>query len=221
MCVLILVFPAVAHVALISAAVVGLPHLSEPPVQESPWGAGTTADLAFRQAGQRPQPEANTSPAALLSPVDRQPAKMERLLIPTINVDAPIVSRGRNEQGVMDAPPDAQTVAWYDFAGRPGTGSNSVLSGASRRRRHRPGSLLEPSQAALGDPIDIAMSDGTIYRYQLVSLKGYTLFDAPVDDIIGPTAYDAITLITCAGRFDPTLRAYEERLIVRARRATR
>jgi sortase (surface protein transpeptidase) len=46
-------------------------------------------------------------------------------------------------------------------------------------------------------------------------------FDAvttPIDEIVGPTPADSITLITCAGTFDQSTGRYNKRLIVRAKR---
>jgi hypothetical protein len=42
---------------------------------------------------------------------------------------------------------------------------------------------------------------------------------APIDQIVGPTATDSLTFITCAGTFDTTTRQYDKRLVVRAEKA--
>jgi sortase (surface protein transpeptidase) len=39
-----------------------------------------------------------------------------------------------------------------------------------------------------------------------------------VNDIVGPTDKEVVTIITCSGDFDPKTREYNKRLIVRAER---
>ena len=64
---------------------------------------------------------------ALLTPVSS--AALERIVIPSVETDAPIVVKGIDVDGVMQSPDHAEDVAWHDFTARPGSGSNAVFSG--------------------------------------------------------------------------------------------
>ena len=44
-------------------------------------------------------------------------------------VDAPLVTLGVDDNGVMQSTSNAYDVAWYDFSARPGAGGNAVFSG--------------------------------------------------------------------------------------------
>jgi sortase (surface protein transpeptidase) len=52
-------------------------------------------------------------------------------------------------------------------------------------------------------------------------VTGKGVFDAnsaPVDEIVGPTSAESVTLITCTGVFNPSTHQYNKRLVVRAER---
>jgi sortase (surface protein transpeptidase) len=68
--------------------------------------------------------------------------------------------------------------------------------------------------------VEITLSDGMVFSYEVESLNYYQAASAPVKEITGPTDYEAITLITCGGSFNRGSRSYNERLIVRATRVT-
>jgi len=48
--------------------------------------------------------------------------------------------------------------------------------------------------------------------------SSYSLPGAPVQDIVGPTPNEVVTLITCEGTFNTRTREYDKRLIIRAER---
>jgi LPXTG-site transpeptidase (sortase) family protein len=178
----------------------------------------SAADLSYREVSARPAGvDAATAPLAL-SAVSRQPARVDRLRIPAIGVDAPLAVAGRDESGVMAVPDNAHTVNWYDFTAIPGSSGNAVLAGHFDYRGIGPAVFWNLRRLRFGDTIDVTMSDGSIYRYQVVSTKSYTLQNAPVQDIIGQTTFDAVTLITCGGQFNSAVSRYSERLVVRGQR---
>lgn len=208
----------VAPLALAGSIVAGAFLPTEPP-NEQPLGAIVTAgDFAFHEVRHHSVRQGTTPLPLLWSSPEKPSPQMERLRIPAIAVDASVVVAGRDERGSMVVPPDARTVVWYDFSSRPGTGGNAVFSGHFDYAGYGPAVFWDLRKLRYGDHIDLILSDGSIHRYQVVSSQTYPVSQIPVMDIIGPTAYEAITLITCAGRFDPSLRQYDERLIVRAQR---
>jgi LPXTG-site transpeptidase (sortase) family protein len=69
-----------------------------------------------------------------------------------------------------------------------------------------------------GDEIQLVLQDGTIVKYSVESLTVYDEATAPIPDIVGRTPNEAITLITCAGSFDPENLHYNKRLVVRGAR---
>ncbi len=212
---------ALAGVACVAAAIVAaiaaLPV--QPPAQHQLGSPMSAADLAFQSVGIS-SPDARVSPVRVSSPSPADGASLKRMIIPAISVDAPLAVVGRDAGGVMQMPPDPKTVAWYGFTARPGSGSNAVFAGHLDYVHYGPAVFWNLHKLRYGDQIEITLADGTVYRYRVVSSEAYDIFHAPVADIIGPTTYDAITLITCTGSYNWSLHLYEERLIVRAQRVS-
>jgi LPXTG-site transpeptidase (sortase) family protein len=160
---------------------------------------------------------------ALPSPTPAGPplseAPVERLLIPSIDVDAPVVVKGIDAEGVMQSPDNAWDVAWYDFSARPGFGGNAVFSGHVDYHDVGPAVFWDVRNLQQGDLIKVRLADGTEYHYTVSDLNSFEASAAPVADIVGPTPTEVITLITCGGTFDSTLRQYSHRTVARAQRA--
>jgi hypothetical protein len=62
------------------------------------------------------------------------------------------------------------------------------------------------------------LEDGTVYQYAVSSKIQYDAATAPVDQIVGPTAEETVTLITCSGTFSQSSHQYDKRLVIRAER---
>jgi LPXTG-site transpeptidase (sortase) family protein len=127
---------------------------------------------------------------------------------------------------VMQSPNNKDDVAYYDFTSHPGNGcseankcSNTVLSGHVDWYTKETGVFWNLKDMKNGDEVDIKLSDGTLYKYKVVANTVYKDEDAPIQEILGDTPQESITLITCAGDFDPKSQEYNNRRVVRAVRA--
>jgi LPXTG-site transpeptidase (sortase) family protein len=156
-----------------------------------------------------PQPTPEPPPPPSEAPV-------ARLRIGSIGVDAPIVYLGVDPDGVMQSPKTAYEVGWYDFSAHPSFDGNAVFAGHVDLASVGAAVFWRLRQVAEGDDIEVSLEDGTTYAYKVVSTNSYASGDAPVEEIIGPTERDSITLITCDGTFNTRTREYDKRLIVRA-----
>lgn len=182
------------------------------------WGDGSTpppeADTATHTGA--PAAAAETEPpAAEPSPSS---APLAQVVIPKAGVTAPVVVKGLDRAGVMQSPDGPWEVAWYDFSARPGTGGNAVFSGhvdyvgvgkAVFGDLH----TLEP-----GDAVEVRLADGTAYRYRVTTKEVFDADTAPLQRIVGPTARETVTLITCTGSFNRGAGEYDRRLVVWAER---
>ncbi len=72
---------------------------------------------------------------------------------------------------------------------------------------------LEP-----GDLIRVQLADGTEYKYSVDFKQQFDAATAPVNDMVGPTPMEMVTLITCGGVFNSETHQYDKRLVVRAER---
>ncbi len=166
-------------------------------------GFGSVLSVAPPASSPSPAPPVSTAP-------------LDRILIPGAKVDAPIVVKGLDANRVMQSPDNADDVAWYDFTSRPGQGSNAVFSGHVDYVKVGPAVFWNLNDLNAGDGIEIRYTDGTSVFYEVTAVNTFDAATAPIDEIVGPTAGDAVTLITCAGSFNGATRQYDQRLIVRA-----
>ncbi len=155
--------------------------------------------------------------APLPTPVD---SPVGRLVIPKFGVDAPVVVRGIDANGVMEAPSGPTDVAWYDIraddSDRPGYGSNAVFSAHVDYINYGPAVFWNLKDLEIGDLIEVSLQDGTVYRYGVVAKDQIDAASANVGDIVGRTPREVVTLITCGGTFDGY--EYNQRVVVRAER---
>jgi LPXTG-site transpeptidase (sortase) family protein len=176
------------------------------PIAVDPGDQLTLTDLANRGAG---------APG-------RGPFTGERLVIPSIGVDAPFTVKAVPSSGQMPNPNGPNDVAYYDFGGfagmggTPGVGGNVVLAGHVDYINVGPAVFWDVRRLQVGDVIEIHMEDGSVARYQVEFNKHIPAEQAPWDAIVAGTADESVTLITCTGEF--AAGHYDDRQIVWGRR---
>ena len=142
----------------------------------------------------------------------------ERLVVPSIGVDAPVVALGLDEEGLMVSPNGPHPVGWYTFSPTPGNPGNTVLSGHRDWRTGVTGVFWRLGELVPGDRLSVVLADGNEVTYEVVLSVLVGPDDMPVGEIVGQTQEEIITLITCEGAFDPATKEYDRRRIVWANR---
>lgn len=143
-------------------------------------------------------------------------APIAALAIPKFDVDAPVVIRSVDANGVMETPSGPEDVAWYDFSAKPGHGSNAVFSGHVDYVNYGPAVFAHVKDLEKGDIVAVHLDDGTVYSYKVVTKEQVPAATANIGQIVGGTPTDIITLITCGGNWDG--HEYDARVIVKAER---
>jgi LPXTG-site transpeptidase (sortase) family protein len=188
-------------------------------------GAGGLTYLALHDdRGAAPQAlviEPTTTPeqpsgASFTPTPEPSSAAIARLQIPGIGVDASVVTLGVDADGTMQAPSTPTDVGWYDFSARPGRTGNAVFAGHVDYIHYGPAVFWRLHELQPGDEVDVVLVDGSRFAYRVTSVTAYDDATAPVAEIVGPTAAQSVTLITCTGVFDSTAHNYNQRLVVRA-----
>jgi LPXTG-site transpeptidase (sortase) family protein len=182
------------------------------------------ATLALQQAP--PPSEACRKEANLSSLADA-----DRLMIPKINVSAPLSHKVVGSDGQMPDPSNPDEVAYYDFSrwdclgGGPGRGGNSVFSGHvdSGFKPCKNGTVKPPCTAVFwdlrdlktGDTIEVKVGADT-FRYAVVGNESVDANNAAWDKIVSWTPKESLTIITCGGDFNHG--EYNRRQVVKAER---
>ncbi|HEU5321879.1 MAG TPA: class F sortase [Methylomirabilota bacterium] len=176
------------------------------PIAISPGSELTLADLAARGAGEPGRGEFTG----------------QRLVIPKVNIDAPLTYKVVGGDGRMPNPNGPTDVAYYDFGqwpglgGLPGKGGNVVLAGHVDYINYGPAVFWDLHTLAAGDRVQIVMADGSVIEYEIIFNKQIEVGDADWTAIVAATSPESVTLITCGGEFEAG--HYTNRQIVWGRR---
>ncbi|MHB8573861.1 MAG: class F sortase [Dehalococcoidia bacterium] len=181
-------------------------------------GVLATGTPVAAQASPSATPTSVSTPSA--TPTETpDDSPMARLLIPKIKVDAKFVTLGIiASTNTMDSPKNKDDIGYYDFTPRPGYGGNTVVSGHVDWYTGQTGVFWDLKKIVNGDQIQIALEDGKTYNYKVTDTHLYDAASAPVDDIIGDTPVESVTIITCEGVFDKSAAEYDKRRVIRAER---
>ncbi len=134
-----------------------------------------------------------------------------RLIIPSINLNAPVQLVGINARGEMDVP-DGRTsnVGWYQYGNLPGDIGNAVVDA------HVFAAFKNLRYAKVGDEIRVVNASGATQRFIITDTRVYPFSEVPMEGIFHDESHRGLVLITCAKKFLPSLNTYSHRLIVSA-----
>ncbi len=138
-----------------------------------------------------------------------------RIAIPSLAVNAQVVSVGLESDGSMEIPPP--TVAgWYHYGTIPGATIGSAVIAGHVDSRGLPGVFLELRRIEIGAHIDVTNADGQVHRYVVNERFQVDKQELPAAELFRTDGKPVLTLITCGGVFDREARRYSDNIIIRA-----
>jgi hypothetical protein len=136
-------------------------------------------------------------------------AEIERLEVP-------------EETGIMPDPSGPWVVSWYENLAALGEGGNVVMSGHVDYWDVGPAVFWTLDTLTDGDVIQVFGEDEQVYEYEFEWIRDYAvaeLDDESLQEIVGPTDEESLTIITCAtGTWDAAAQEYTSRRVLRATR---
>ncbi|PKT67988.1 class F sortase, partial [Streptomyces populi] len=138
---------------------------------------------------------------------------------PSMGVQAPVVARGLDGRGAIEAPPFDQpgVVGWYAAGAEPGS-VGAALMVAHVDTETRPAVFYRLSTVKPGDTVRVARDDGTVAEFTVDDVQVL-----PRDRFDARQAYGArkpgraeLRLITCGGTFDRADGSYTANVVVSA-----
>jgi sortase (surface protein transpeptidase) len=136
-----------------------------------------------------------------------------RIVIPSIGVDAPVMSLGLNSDGSLQVPTDFADAGWWSggpFPGEPGpavvVGHVSSVAG--------PGVFYRLGDLVPGDQVTVTKPSGWRATFTVNRLLVASKAQFPTNTVYGPVPDAQLRLITCTGAFDSTTGHFVDDLIV-------
>ncbi|MFE6407642.1 class F sortase [Streptomyces sp. NPDC057837] len=173
--------------------------------------APTTGDMA---AAGRP-------PDVKLPPAHRplSDALPQRVDIPGLGVQAPVVARGLDTRGALDPPPYDQpgVVGWYAGGVAPGAPGTALLVGHVDTDT-RPAVFYRVSAMRPGQTIRVIRADAKVAEFTVESVQVLSRDRFDAHQAYGPreSGRAELRLITCGGSFDRATRSYTANVVVSA-----
>ncbi len=190
-------------------------HPARPPTTATPAATPTpsseTPETTTPSAPPSPPPD--TDPPAMTSD---NPSAPTRIAIPSIGVQAAVISLGLEQNGTLQVPPveDDDPAGWYDGSPVPGTVGPAVIVGHTTVGAYGNGVFHRLGELKPGDQIIVDKADGRSASFTVRRIELYPREQFPTSEVYGDTAGPALRLVTCAGTQSD--RGYSESLVVYA-----
>jgi len=143
----------------------------------------------------------------------------QRVDIPGLGVQAPLIARGLDAHGAVEPPSFAQAgaVGWYAAGTTPGADGAALLVGHLDTET-RPAVFYRLSTVRPGQTVRVLRADGTVAEFTVddVQVQSRDRFDAARAYGQHRAGRAELRLITCGGTFDRAGRTYTANVIVSA-----
>ena len=158
--------------------------------------------------------EAPTSTSTAATPILLGEAEPTRILIPTLDFEAPFSEPlGLEDSGEIEVPDDYVSVGYYKNGPTPGEIGPAVVLGHVDSFKG-PAVFYSLGQLEVGDEVNIEREDGSIATFAVTEIERNSQGDFPTEKVYGKLDYAGIRLITCSGVYDKEKLRYSHNLIV-------
>ena len=147
------------------------------------------------------------------------PADQPRYIyIPTLGVNARVMSVGVNSRGSIDTPSNLNDTAWYDGSAKPGQEGQVFIDGHTSFNRHLNAAFNNLPKLKANDQVVIEKGNGEKVGYRVVATKTVETSKVDMGEALNPPAgaKKGLTLMTCTGTFNYRNQTADKRFIVYA-----
>lgn len=181
----------------------------------APAGSPASAPPSTRTAAPTATPEPSQPASSTARAVVG--VEPERVAIPAIDLDEPLIPLGIAPEGDIEVPEDYDDVGWFTGGGRPGGHGPTVIA-AHVDSGWGPAVFARLTELRPGDEVVVTDIEGTRVTYVVTETADHPRADFPTARVFGAVGEDVLRLITCTG-FDPAASEYLENRVVYAERA--
>ncbi len=136
-----------------------------------------------------------------------------RVVIPRLDVVAPVAPVGVGSQGALVVPDSPADVGWYHGGSLPGEAGVALLTSHVDTRREGRGVFAGLVRLEVGDRVEIVSADGAEQQWTVTARTQHAK-DALPDHLFDRSGDPTLALVTCGGPFDPSSRSYRDNVIV-------
>ncbi|CAL9658983.1 class F sortase [Streptomyces sp. enrichment culture] len=126
----------------------------------------------------------------------------DRVTIPAIQVDAPVMGVGLDADGWVDAPPpeDPNLAGWFTGAVSPGEKGTAVVVGHVDNQQG-PAVFYGLGALKKGNKVEVHRQDGKTAVFEIYGIEVFEKDNFPGDRVYGSKGSPELRVITCGGGF--------------------
>ncbi|MEU6315629.1 class F sortase [Streptomyces sp. NPDC047014] len=143
----------------------------------------------------------------------------QRVDVPSIGIQAPVVPRGLDKDGAIEPPPyeSPGTVGWWGQGTQPGAAGTALMVGHVDTRS-KPAVFYGLSSARQGEKVRVVRADGSVAEFTIEDVRVYERADFDAHKAYGPRVRGRaeLRLVTCGGTYDKVAKQYTANVVVSA-----
>ncbi|MFF3497970.1 class F sortase [Streptomyces sp. NPDC003247] len=177
-------------------------------------GAGTHAPPRPSAAQAHPdRADPHSAPVPAPAP-PLPPSPPDRVRIPSLRVDAPLMGLGLTASGSLDVPPaeDDDLAGWYESGTTPGETGTAIVAGHVDTA-DGPAVFYDLGALERGATIEVDRRDGTVAVFTVDAVEMYDARDFPDTTVYGAAKRPELRVITCGGGYSRTT-GYQANVVV-------
>ncbi|MEU6369127.1 class F sortase [Streptomyces sp. NPDC046931] len=142
------------------------------------------------------------------------PSPPDRIRIPSIRVDAPLMGLGLTRTGSLDVPPARykNLAGWYEAGTMPGQTGTAIVAGHVDNTEG-PAVFYGLGAVRRGGTIEVDRRDGSTAVFTVDAVEVYAARDFPDQKVYGAAPRPELRVITCGGGYSSTT-GYQGNVVV-------
>lgn len=130
------------------------------------------------------------------------PSPPDRVRIPAIGVDAPLMGLALTRSGSLDVPPAGRKnlAGWYEAGTTPGETGTAIVAGHVDNAEG-PAVFYDLGALRKGSAIEVDRRDGSVAVFTVDAVEVYAAKDFPDEKVYGAANRPELRVITCGGGY--------------------